>query len=83
MGMPTMQAAAAGTMTWSTNTPTTCGGVNPIAFMIPISRYPEMTMPVTRLATIAAVAASAKTLKAMRTLVSTCVETWKTLLMNM
>ena len=40
-------------------------------------------MPVTRLATIAAVAASAKTLKAMRTLVSTCVETWKTLLMNM
>ena len=70
-----MQAAAAGTSTCSSNTPTTCAGVNPTAFMIPISRYPEITIPVTRLATIAAVAASAKTLKAMSTLVRTWVET--------
>ena len=73
-----MQAAAAGARIWSTKTPITCSGVKPTAFMIPISRYAEITIPVTRLATIAAVAASAKRLKATSTPVRICVETWKT-----
>lgn len=49
---------------WRMNAATTCVGVNPIDFMIPISRRVEITTPVTRLATIAAAAIRAKALNA-------------------
>ena len=68
-GMPIRQASSVGAWICNTSTATTSRGAKPIAFMIPISRYEETTIPVTRLATMAAVAASAKTLNATSTLV--------------
>ena len=66
-GIPSTQATSAGITIWRAKTPTTCVGVKPIAFMIPISRYAEITIPVTSVATIAIVAASANTLNALST----------------
>ena len=70
-------------MIWSAKTPTTPAGVKPMAFMIPISRNAEITIPVTRVATIAIVAASAKTLKAPSTPVTIWLVMLKTLRMVM
>ncbi len=65
-GRPSRHPNPAGISSCPAYTRTTWAGVNPTDFMMPISRVPAITAPLTRFAMMSAEASNAKTLKARR-----------------